>query len=380
MQVSPDRMKILESLGVAAEQRTSEIDQARRLPDDLMKSVREAGLIRLWTAKAYGGPQEDVFSLLDVIEQLAYYNGSLAWVVCVTGTAALGSGYLEAGAAQKIFGHAAAQTGGWAAPAGRAHVEPGGLRVSGKWSWGSGISHCSHIVGGVMIMPEKAGEKPQSGLVYMDPKEVEFIDNWQVLGLQGSNSIDYQVKELWVPDGNWIYFPVKTPKIDETLYRFSFLGALAAGVASVAVGLAQRALDEIISLSKHKKPNGAVRSLAERPIVHDKIAKMTARYTSARMFLQEAVRMNWEEAENKNTSLEAKSKLRLAASYAAQESARVVEEAYRLGGGSTVWDGVKLQELLRDVNMVTQHGLVSPSQFEIFGRVTFDMPVHEGLL
>lgn len=369
----------LDALGQKAEARRVEIEQARCLPEDLMKEVKEAGLIRLWTAKAYGGAQADIFALMEAIERLAYYNGSLAWVVCVTGTAALGSGYLEADSANMIFGDRYSQTGGWAAPAGRAKQVEGGLIVSGKWSWGSGISHCSHIVGGVLIKG-KGEERPKSALVYLDPKEVTFIDNWQVLGLQGSNSIDYQVKEVFVPDTHWISFPVQKPVIDETLYRFSFMGALAAGVACVSLGLAERALDEITTLSTTKKPNGAARTLAERPIVHDKIARMTAQYKSARLLLQEAVKDNWEEAESRHTTTQAKSELRLAASYACQESAKVIEEAYRMGGGSSVWDGVKLQELLRDVNMVTQHGLVSPSQFEIAGRVSFNLPVNTWLL
>lgn len=228
-------------------------------------------------------------------------------------------------------------------------------------------------------MPEGDG-KPSSALAYFDPKDVSFIDNWQVLGLQGSNSIDYEVKDLFVPDGHMIAFPVQSPVIDDTLYRFSFLGALAAGVASVAVGLAQRAIDEITTLSKTKKPSGATRTLADRPLIHDKIARLMAQHRSAKLFLRDAIERNWREAESNTKQTSTKSELRLAASYAVSESAKVVEEAYRMGGGSTVWDGVKLQELLRDVNMVTQHGLVSPNMFEIAGRVSFDLPVNKWLL
>lgn len=369
----------LKVLGQEAEERSAEIDAARCLPDDLMKKVKESGTIRLWAAKAYGGSQAHIFSLIEAIESLAYYNGSLGWVVCVTGTAALGSGYLQPESAQEIFGDVYSQTGGWAAPAGRAKKVGGGYRVSGKWAWGSGISHCSHIVGGVLIMPEREG-KPVSALAFFDPKEVSFIDNWKVLGLKGSNSIDYTVKDAFVPDNHLIPFPVQTPVIDDTLYRFSFLGALAAGVASVGVGLAQRAIDEITLLSKTKKPNGAARTLSDRPIVHDKIARLMAQHRSAKLFLRDAIEKNWAEAEQKDTHTSTKSELRLAASYAVAESAKVIEEAYRMGGGSTVWDGVKLQELLRDVNMLTQHGLVSPNMFEIAGRVSFDLPVNKWLL
>lgn len=377
--LAPQIKEALIPLAKEAQKRREEIESARCLPNDLMKAVRETGVIRLWTAKSYGGDQSDIFALMEAIESTSYYNGSLGWVICVTGTASLGSGYLPSQSAKEIFGQTHSQTGGWAAPAGRAKKVEGGIIVNGKWSWGSGISHCSHIVGGCFIMPEGEG-RPRPALAYFDPKDVNFIDNWQVLGLLGSNSIDYEVKDLFVPDEQWIDFPVRKPVLDETLYRFSFLGALASGVASVGLGLAQRALDEIIALSKNKKPNGAARTLAERPVVHVKLATMQAKLESARLFLQDAIRENWREAEEKTPTKENRSKLRLAASFAASTSAEVVEEAYKLGGGSSVWDGVKLQELLRDVHMVTQHGLVTESMFEVAGRVIVDQPVNEALL
>ncbi|MEM6805936.1 MAG: acyl-CoA dehydrogenase family protein [Bacteroidota bacterium] len=377
--LTQEQKKSLSAIAQEAEQRREEIEKARCLPSDLMQAVREMGIIRLWTAKAYGGAQQNIYSLLEAIESSAYYNGSLGWVICVTGTASLGSGYLSSQSAKEIFGDTHSQTGGWAAPAGRAKKVEGGIVVSGKWSWGSGISHCSHIVGGCLLMPEGEG-RPRSVLAYFDPKDVEFIDNWQVLGLQGSNSIDYTVRDLFVPDAHWIDFPVSQPVIDETLYHFSFLGALASGVASVGLGLGQRALDEIVNLSKSKKPNGAARTLAERPVVHVKLAKMKARLQSARLLLHDAVRANWEDAENRSPNKTNRSELRVAASFAATTACEVVEEAYKLGGGSTVWDGVKLQELLRDVYMVTQHGLVTEGMFEVGGRVVFDLPVNERLL
>ncbi len=369
----------LHDLGKAAEARRTEIESDRCLPTDLVDKVKETGAFRLWVAREYGGAQAHVLDLMEAVRVLSYYNGSLGWVLGVTGTSGLASGYLKPPVAREVFGNTYSMAGGWAAPAGRAKRLDGGILVDGKWSWGSGIRHCKHIVGGVLLETE-AGQRPVSALAYFDPKDVQLIDNWQVLGLKGTNSIDYKVERLFVPDGRWIYFPVREAKIDAPLYRFSFLGALACGVCSVAVGLAQRALDEIILLSTEKVPNGDRRTLAERPAVHEKIAKMQAAFQSSRLFLEDAVRKNWLEAEKGIFSVKTKSELRLAASYAVSEAVEVINQAFRIGGGSTVWDGVKLQELLRDVNMVAQHGMVSLNNYEIAGRVAFDMKVNEWLL
>lgn len=369
----------LHQIGQLAEKQKVKIEKDRCLPKDLVKQLKETGAFRLWVAKDYGGSQARILDLMEAVQLLSYYNGSLSWVLGVTGTAALGSGYLQASIAQEIFGDTYALTGGWAAPAGRAKRVGEGLIVNGKWSWGSGIRHCSHIVGGILI-DRGEDKRPISAIAYFDPKDVTFIDNWEVLGLNGTNSIDYEVKNLFVPDGKWIYFPVRKATIDATLYRFSFLGALASGVAAVGLGLAQRAIDEIIQLSQQKVPNGARRTLAERPAVHEKIALMQATYQAAKLLLADAVRKNWEEAENGKISVKTKSELRLAAAYAVSQSSEIITQAYKIGGGSSVWDGVKLQELLRDIHMVTQHGLVSTNHYEIAGRVAFGLEVNEWLL
>ena len=255
----------------------------------------------------------------------------------------------------------------------------GGLLVSGQWRWGSGIAHCSHILGGVLIQSDK-DKAPRSAIAYFDPEAVQLIDNWQVLGLKGTNSIDYQVDQYFVPDGNWIYFPVQKAEIDDTLYRFSFLGALASGVASVGLGLARRAIDEILILGKSKIPNGARKTLSERPVVHEKIGQIEAQYQSAKLYLEKAVEKNWQEAKQSKISLQTKSELRLAASFAVQNAVQIVQTAYQIGGGSSIWDGVKLQELLRDINVVSQHRLVAATNIEIAGRTAFGLPVNEWLL
>ncbi|NJL11899.1 MAG: hypothetical protein HC913_02070 [Microscillaceae bacterium] len=369
----------LQNLAQEAETRSREIDELRALPADLMGRLKASSVLRLWVAQAYGGHQATVLDLLQAIETCAYYNGSLAWIVAVTGTAALGSGYLPPEAAQAIFGPSDAMTGGWAAPVGQARRVAGGLRVSGRWAWGSGTPQASHIVGGVMVSDASA-EKPFSALAYFSPAQVQFHDNWHVLGMRGSQSIDYEVEEAFVPEGYWMPFPVKKPWVEATLYRFSFLGALAAGVASVGLGLAHRAWHEIKALSLQKVPQGAGRTLSERPVVHDQLARMQAAYQSARLYLHEAMHQNWQAAEQGFPDPATKSALRLAATYAAETALQIVQQAYHLGGGSSIWEGVKLQELLRDAQVMSQHGLIAPPNYEVAGRVAFELPVNAWLL
>ena len=120
----------LHTLGKEADQRAAEIEANRRLPDDIADRLKASGVLKLWTAEAYGGHQATISDLLDATETLSYYDGATGWVAMVTGTASLMSGYLAPDAAQEIYGPANAMIGGLAAPMGKAVRVEGGDRKS----------------------------------------------------------------------------------------------------------------------------------------------------------------------------------------------------------------------------------------------------------
>ena len=377
--------KRLHELGAEADRRAVEIDDQRVLPTDIAEAMIDSGVLRLWVAEAYGGMQATVADLLDAVETLAYYNGSLGWVAAVTGTAAYNSGYLVPEVAHAIFDDPKGMTGGLAAPMGTAVQEPGGLRVRGRWQWGSGTPFCSYILGVVGVVdaegkPSTLDDGTRMPLVYFPRDQVELIDTWRVSGLRGTASGEYQVVDVFVPDGYWIPFPPASPLIDAPLYRFPAFGALAAGIASVALGLAKRALDEIRELGPNKTPRWSTTKQAERSTVQLKVAEAEATYCAARAFLREAAANAWNEASDGQCSLETRGRLRMAATYATGQAAQVVDVAYGIGAGSSIWESVPLQRLFRDVHVATQHGMVSPQTMEMVGRMGFGIPVQEAMV
>ncbi len=375
----------MHQLGKAADTRALEIENRRSLPPDLAEALIDSGVIRLWVAERYSGAQASVEALLDAVETLAYYNGSLAWVAMVTGTAALNSGFLNEEVGHTIFDNPKGMTGGLAAPMGTAVAVEGGLRVNGRWLWGSGTPFCSWIVGVATVVdeegkPSQLADGTRMPLVYFPRDKVNLIDTWHVSGLKGTASGEYEVTDVFVPDGYWTPFPPTHPQIDAPLYRFPFFGALAAGVASVGLGLANRALDEIKQLGPNKAPRWSVKKLAERPSIQGQVAEAEARYMAARAFLRQSVQQLWAQAEQGKVDVNGRRQLRMAASYATMEAAKVVDTAYHIGGGSSIWESVPLQRLFRDVHVVTQHGIISLQTMEMVGKMGFGLPVPEGMV
>lgn len=370
---------LLIRVGKKAESRKVEIEQSRVLPDDIAADLKATGVLRLWVDKANGGLQSDILSLINAVQTLAYYNGSTAWVACVTGTGSLTAGYLQKDISKEVFGASDAMLGGFAAPVGRAKRVEGGLMVNGRWGWGSGTTHCSTVIGGIMIQGEEE-QPPIPAIALFYPKDVTWYDTWDVNGLKGTGSGDYEVNNLFIPDGRWIYFPVRKSNVDAPLYRVSFYGALAAGVSSVGLGLAQRAIDEIKALGLTKKRVMARKPIAEKAIVQYQLAETCAKYESAKAFLEKAAIQNYEAAKTGIPDIHTKNLLRMAATHVVTACAEVVNWCYQIGGGSTIWDSSKLQELQRDMLVLTQHGLVANNNNEMIGKVAFDLKFNPWLL
>lgn len=380
------RLAALGEVGADADARAAEIRAARCLPGDLVARLVDTGVFRTWVPEAYGGPGGTAMDLYDAIETLAYQEASAGWVVMVAGTTALVSGFLAPAWAQEIYGDPRAVTAGFAAPVGRARPVDGGLEVSGRWSWGSGVTHCTWIVGGVVVSDDGEGSAVRSDglrtpLVFLPAADVTIHDTWHPLGLAGSGSVDYEVAGAFVPEGRWAPFPMRAPVVDAPLYRFTPIGALAAGVAFVTVGLARRAVDELMALAAHKVPGGAARTLAERPAVQSQVIEAEAAWRSARAVLREEVARCWAEAEGEgDITDEARRALRVAAINAVERSARAVDIAYHAGGGSAIHDDSVLQRLFRDVHTATAHGANSPLLTERLGRMAMGIATDSGLV
>lgn len=362
----------------SAGRRSDEIEDRRRLPTDLVDALVDTGVFRLWVPAAYGGAEATIQDLLNAIEVASYHDGSTGWCVMIGGSSALNSGYLPVEHGKAIFGDPRAVAGGYGRPAGIARKDGDGLRVSGTWAWGSGTAHCTWIGGGARIVddagdPARLDDGTAAPFVFFEPSQVTLDDNWHVMGLKGTGSVDYHVTDAFVPAGRWVALGTGRAVVEGPLYRFSLLGALALGVASVVLGLGRRAVDELVELGS-KRPDGSSRSLAERPAVQAELAEAEADLRAARALVAEAVGQCWERAAaGDELGDEDKRLLRSAANHAVARAARTVDRCHLMAGGTAVYRSSALQRVFRDTHAATQHAMTAPRMWEPLGRLLFGL-------
>ncbi|MBM7116629.1 acyl-CoA dehydrogenase family protein [Archangium primigenium] len=345
--------------------RSEEIEAARRLPADLSQQLAEAGFFRLVVPEAYGGHELHPAHVIDVLEALAWADGSTGWCVMIGALTAMCAAWLPEPVARAIYGVPDMVTGGVAAPLGRAERVEGGYRVTGRWAWASGAPNCRWLTGGAWVtqdgQPVMNGERPVSRIFFFPAEDVTLHDTWHAAGLCGTGSVDLEARDVFVPAERGLSLSTERPRIDRPLYRLPAYGLLAVGIPAVALGIARRALDELRALARP--------ALAHRPAVHTAVAEAEATLRAARALLHEAVHTAFEATRHQDATPRQRAELRLAYVHATREAARVVDRMYDVAGGAAVHRASPLQRCLRDVHAATQHAMVGQPLRELIGAV-----------
>ena len=380
-----DVIRAAEALQPDIQARAEEIEQARRIPADIARSMAAGGLFRQLVPKDVGGLEVEPATFSRTVQTVAEADAAAGWCVMIGATAGLNAAYLPEGIAREIFGDPGRITGGVFAPMGKAVVDGDRYRVNGRWPWASGSANCDWLGGGCLIYdgdtPRMRAEGvPENRMLLFRRDQVELIDTWHASGLRGSGSGDMAVTDTSVPVEHSVSL-LDPPVATGALYVFPVFGLLAVGVASVALGNAKAALDSLRALAQAKRPQFSRRTLAERPVVQSDFARVVGRWRAARAYLDDAIEHCWRRAaESGSLGITDRADLRLACTHATRECADVATAAYELGGGSAVYASHPLQRHFRDAHVATQHIMVAPATFELIGRVELGLEAQGAML
>jgi alkylation response protein AidB-like acyl-CoA dehydrogenase len=339
-----------------------QIDSARRLPLELVEALRDSGLLRAGAPVEAGALELPAGTALRCAEEVARGDASAGWCVSIGITSTLLVAYLPPQSRDELFGDGRGLAAGVWAPQGKATRVPGGVMVSGRWAFCSGITHADVLFAGFML-----DDKP--AVVALPTEQLQILDTWHTLGLRGTGSHDTVAEEVFVPDERVLSI-FDGPVIDRPLYRFPPFGFFAACITAAAMGNARAAIDNFVDLADTKKGVAASRTLAQRSTVQVAVATAESALEAARAGYYQAIETAWQAAEDgPDVPLAARTRLRLAATHGARVSADVVRSMYDLAGGSAIYDGAPLQRRLRDAFTATAHFQVNEASRELPGRI-----------
>ncbi|KAK46808.1 acyl-CoA dehydrogenase [Caballeronia jiangsuensis] len=360
-------------------QRRDEFDRLSHVPRDVIEKLKRVGIYRAATPKRFGGDARAPGEFLEMIERIAVADGSAAWVASF-GSANLYLAALPVATQAAIYADGPDQVfAGGLFPVQNAQPAPGGYRVNGTWKFASGCKGADWL--GVGIGTGKPGEAPgKPRTAVFRPEQVEIVENWNVVGMQGTGSHDLRVTDQFVAE-DWTFLRGGVSTIDEPLYRYPTIAYAAQVLAVVNLGLARAALDVANHMAGGRKTTTGAPQLADRAYYRIELAKAEAQLRSARAFFYESTDSVWQSILAGNeVSPEQVSLLRLAATQIAREGADVVNRAYRLGGTMAIYRTHPLQRLMRDAMVVTQHAFLGEGNYDGAGAVFVGVPPIPGYL
>lgn len=364
----------------AIAERASEVEEARRLPRDLLAHLTAAGCFRMLLPRSHGGIGADLPAAMHVVEELASADGSVGWTVMIGAAAWIDLAGLPASSFDALFADGPdVMIAGAFSPSGLAVPVESGYQVSGRWGFASGSPHAEWLYGNCVEETGATGP-PRLRIALLALGDAEVEDTWHVIGLRGTGSHHFRVDNVFVPAERTWALMEDEPSVDAPIVRIPTPAMFALNISAAAIGIAQGALADIRALATGKVPLLAGGPLATSPTFHHELATADAQLRAGRALVYDCAEGAWATASARSEfTLEQRARIRAAAAWAVDTAAAVVTSAYRAGGGTSLFVDSPLQRRLRDIHAVTQHFLVRPDSLTTAGAVLagqeIDVPV-----
>jgi 3-hydroxy-9,10-secoandrosta-1,3,5(10)-triene-9,17-dione monooxygenase len=247
--------------------------RARCIPEQTIADIQRAGLFRVLQPRRWGGYELDLPTFYEVELALAEGDMSVGWVYGVSGVHPWFMALLDDRAAQEVWGKNNARLiCSSLMPAGKAAAVEGGFRLSGRWRYASGCTHCDWALLGALV-ESGMGDAPEGRIFLVPCQDYRSVDTWQVAGLHATGSWDIVIDDLFVPayrsqrmlDNFALRGPGQALNTS-SLYRLPFGQIFVRGISTAAIGALQAMLQAFMGFGKTRITRAGGRS-SENPFV-----------------------------------------------------------------------------------------------------------------
>jgi alkylation response protein AidB-like acyl-CoA dehydrogenase len=348
-----------EALAPVLQERAETTEQLRRCPDETIRDYLDNDLLRICQPARYGGFEHGYDVLCEVSQALARGCGSQAWVHMVLADNALKLASYSAEAQQDVWGRLpVAKISNCVTPSGTGRPVDGGVIWTGRHQFSSGVDHADWVLAAGTIVD---GDRKQACSVLVPKSDIRIVDDWKVIGLAGTGSKTFEIKDAFVPahrildrkaadEGN----APGAKLYPAPVFHLPRGGPSIASFAAVTVGIAEGCLQEYYKYTRPRKSRGTpVAALAGTQITAATAAAEIE--AAARLYvgaLREAMRkLERGEPFTKHDQVVGKRNC----AYAATLAIHGVQRLYNDAGGRVLYTDNELQRKFRDVHAAAAH-------------------------
>lgn len=356
---------------------SAQTEQERAVPTAIMDKLHEAGLFRMLLPRSLGGGEATPRAFMEVLEAVATADASTAWCLGQGLGCTLVAGFLDPKVAHEIFDDPKAVLAwGPTNATAKAIAVDGGYRATGKWRFASGSRRATWLGGHCNVVDADGKPKlnshgrPVSRTMLFPIAKAKLTDVWQVIGLKGTGSDDYEIDDLFVPDAYTSWRDSAPDRREKgPLYNIPLLTAYGMGFSGISLGIARAMLDAFVVLAEKKVAGGASGPLRENAVIQSEVAQAEGKLRSSRSFLIEMIEATWESAKrNEPYPMHQRALLRIAITGAMNQALEVADFVYQAAGTNAIFEKGPFERRFRDIHTVSQQGQAHRANFEFAGK------------
>ncbi|MCP4805990.1 MAG: flavin-dependent monooxygenase [Proteobacteria bacterium] len=359
---SSDLVARARALAVALRERVPLTRSLRRVPDETIEDLHEAGFFRMLQPTARGGLQADPHTFYEVQIALAAGCPSTAWVMSVLAVHAWQLALFEPQAQADVWdADERALISSSYAPTGKVERVEGGYRISGRWSFSSGCDHCGWVFLGGLVPPRSDGESPQMRTFLVPRTDWVVEDTWQVAGLVGTGSNDIVVEGAFVPehrthkliDG----FTTKNPGGHTApLYRLPFGQIFVRSVSTSVIGCLEGALEAYLDVGRKKLAASTGKRVAADPVAQMACAEARATLDEVKLVLHRSFDELLDHIDrDEPIPLERRVQFRYESARAVNRCTQAIDGLFTASGGRSLFLDAEIQRFFQDAHAIRAH-------------------------
>jgi alkylation response protein AidB-like acyl-CoA dehydrogenase len=362
-------------LGPMIDAAAAAAETASELSTEVVDALDAAGIFAASAPRVVGGGEIHPVELIDLITELSYWDPSAGWYAhAVISNGSVAGACLGPRAVEAIFpnGHYLRAAGG-SNPGGKAVRVGDGYRISGKFSFGSGTRHAAFRLGGYILHENdqpvigKNGQ-PVRLVGYTPTENTRLLGNWDVLGLRGTGSYDFEVMDHVLHEDFFFTYPTPVPVRGGQLYGMGFLAQPALQIGAYAIGAARRIIDEWVGYARGRtRLNG--QQASDMQTFQRDVAIATADLRAAEAYLKQTYQRLFDAVPTNSATEEMKLDGRLSASHAHRVAFRIAQMAFVGCSTYAMRNGNTLQRIYRDICAGSTHSLTHENSMVDLGRV-----------
>lgn len=354
----------------------------QKVPDETIEAFAAAGFFRILQPERWGGYELPPKIYADVARILAEGCMSSAWVYGVVAVHNWQMALFDDRAAHDVWGKdTSVRIASSYMPVGKVTPVAGGFRISGRWMMSSGCHHCQWTIFGSNIPPRREGEAPEARCFLIPRTDYRIVENWNVLGLQGTGSHDVVVEDAFVPEHRTVrdddMFNMKCPGHavnTSPLYNVPFAQIFNRTVSTTALGTLKRALEEYIHNTRSRTGTYSGAKLAQTPRIQNMISEVARTLEERLLIYNRDCDEILEHAVNNTWTLQRRAALAASCTSTVDACMSAIDKLMLFSGAKAMYGGV-VQKSFLDLHMARGHTANNPFPYaENHGGMLFGLP------